>query len=503
MTILESAETVSQSGERAAEGPTLAVCVIALFAFAWHAMLPLNHDVAWIWEGAGRLLDGARFGDGVIDVNPPLAWWITILPVLFARATHLSAAVSFAAFLCALSAASILLSLRMWAASRITRWCLALFAAWALLIVPGYDFGQREHLMAVLALPYIGAVIARVQGEAPSRGLLWCAGVLGGLGFCLKPYFFFIPLVLELWLCLRRRRIDVFRIEIVAIALVAIVYLCAVFFLAPDYLHRVVPDAVAGYGAYAAPFGDTVIGLATRLVPVLVGCGFLILADPVRKIPVPAQAFLAASFGAGLACLIQSKDWAYQMFPALGFAAIVAGALIPRANAKGLAALGALVVLVPLSLPAISQWIDSDGTRARVAALSSVFSEKPDETVFAFITSPRDIHPAVVDSGARWIAPACCLHLLPAAVEKASPAAIAAGERQAQQIVTLLIGARPQIVAVDDNAAKLGFNGRFDYLAYFKHDPRFVRFWTGYREGARAGGFRIFRCTVGCSGNVG
>jgi hypothetical protein len=126
-----------------------------------------------------------------------------------------------------------------------------------------------------------------------------------------------------------------------------------------------------------------------------------------------------------------------------------------------------------------------------VAALSADFRH---HSVFAFITSPRDIHPAIVESGATWRAPACCLYLLPAAVEGRSAVAIAVGKRQARNQISRLTRNVPDVVVVDDNRFKLGFGARaFDYLAYFQSDPKFAHFWRGYREVSRVENFRVFR----------
>ena len=60
----------------------------------------------------------------------------------------------------------------------------------------GYDFGQRDPMMAASALPYLYAAARRARGEAP-RGRI-AAAVLAGLGFALKPYFLGIPALVEL-----------------------------------------------------------------------------------------------------------------------------------------------------------------------------------------------------------------------------------------------------------------------------------------------------------------
>ena len=74
--------------------------LIALATIALHVAAPANHDVAWILDGAGRLLDGARFGRDIVDVNPPLAWWLAAVPVLSARVLGTGVAVAAAAAMC-------------------------------------------------------------------------------------------------------------------------------------------------------------------------------------------------------------------------------------------------------------------------------------------------------------------------------------------------------------------------------------------------------------------
>lgn len=480
----------------------LAVILIGAVSLAWHGMLPLNHDAAWIWEGAGRLLDGARYGRDVIDVNPPLAWWLTMLPAVLSRVTGLPASFSFTAFVTLLSAAGILVILGI-ISGRVpnkTAWIIGSVAAWALFLLPGYDFGQREHLMSALVLPYLGAAALRAENGAPSRGLGLTAGILAGLGFCLKPYFLLAAVPVEIWLWRRKNRTNFVRTETVAILAVGIAYLAAVRVFAPDYLDRVVPDAMLGYSAYGAATGTVALRLLLVSAPVLAGGGLVAFSKPNDERFLFAQCFAAASAGAVLSYLAQSKGWNYQMLPALVFASIAAGAAFP-VQLRLPAIAGLSIILLFGSQGAIAQIADMDGTRARVAALSSSFRESPNGAVFAFITSPRDVHPAIVESDTMWTAPACCLYLLPASVEAShngrtphSRAILAAGMRQTQAVISMLIRKTPGIVAVDDGQTKLGFGTRrFDYLSYFLRDARFARFWREYREVRPIGNFRIFR----------
>lgn len=509
----ESAMTIAQEIERGARTnwlTPLAVACVAAMALAWHVVIPLNHDVAWIWEGAGRLLDGARFGSDVADVNPPLAWWITAIPVEISRMTGLRPRLSFVAFVEIVDLAVIATMMRLVGAQltnvALTLVCTILTAA--LLVAPGYDFGQREHLMAALALPYVGAAGLRAEGVAVPRGLAWTAGFLAGVGFCLKPYFFLIPLLIEIWLFARERFAAV-RIETITIAVTVVAYLAAIKLFAPDYLARALPDALAGYGAYHASAFAVAVRLIVEIAPVLAGIGLVLYINRSKRMPYIVQALLVATLGAALAYLIQRKGWSYQALPVIIFACGAAAFAFASGKKTAISVLGLAIVILAASRAAIDQIRDVNGARANVAALVPVFKSSANGKIFAFITSPRDVHPAVVSSGTRWIAPECCLYLIPGGVaarrdpsQLRSGAAIAAADREARTTVARLNRERPSIIAVDGGSWKLGFGDQpFDYIAYFSRKPGFAEFWRNYSEEKRIGDFRIFRCTGQCSGS--
>ena len=72
----------------------------------------INHDVAWYLYSAGRLLDGGRmYQDIFVDVNPPLALYLTVPPVYLARLTGMFSVDIFIAYLCVLMLASLTIML--------------------------------------------------------------------------------------------------------------------------------------------------------------------------------------------------------------------------------------------------------------------------------------------------------------------------------------------------------------------------------------------------------
>src|SRR5262249_10588305 len=68
----------------------------------------------------------------------------------------------------------------------------------------GYDFGQREYLMAVSALPYLVAAARGGRGETPGSRIP--LALVAAVGFALKPHFLGIPALIEFFLLVSRLR---------------------------------------------------------------------------------------------------------------------------------------------------------------------------------------------------------------------------------------------------------------------------------------------------------
>ena len=79
-----------------------------------------------------------------------------------------------------------------------------LLLAFVLLVLVGGMFGQREHLMLMLILPYAFAAAIISEGEQVPRALALLTGIMAGVGFALKPYFVPAFLGLEIYLACRR-----------------------------------------------------------------------------------------------------------------------------------------------------------------------------------------------------------------------------------------------------------------------------------------------------------
>ena len=134
----------------------------------------------------------------------------------------------------------------------------------------------------------------------------------------------------------------------------------------------------------------------------LLGVGYLTRQQG-AQIPALVQTLAVAGAASCVAALIQAKPWAYHFLPGIVFLDLTAVTLLtaenPRVDRLTLRriAFAILVVLavVPTAFEAVRAF---EGTSSRINQLAAIFRSNPgpNRTVFGFITSPRDVFPAVV-----------------------------------------------------------------------------------------------------------
>jgi hypothetical protein len=258
-------------------------------------LVPIGHDQIWqVWVGR-QLLHGAWLYRDIIEVNPPLWFWIGVPLAAIGEIFGLQSRTVVVVFF----AGSIALSLFLSPA----RYRPALIIAFVL--IPLLDFGQREHFTLIATAPYVLLIAGRACGEEVRHPL--AVGLFAAFGFALKPFFVIVPLILEavIW---RDRRI---RPETVSLALCALAYTIAVPLFAPEYLSSVIPMVRDAYGFIQGP---SILPLVLVTFGIALA-GFLSArhkGDPVsRTVGVAALAFLVAM-------IVQGKGWSYHSVPARG-----------------------------------------------------------------------------------------------------------------------------------------------------------------------------------------
>ena len=133
---------------------------------------PLNHDVAAVLQFSQRWLARRAPLFDLIDVNPPLIFVLNLIPAGIAAVTPLDGVPALQLCLFGYGGFCWWLAMRVRDRARegpVERAFLDVLPA-LFLFDAGYDFGQREHLMAVGALPYVYAAARRARASARAGG---------------------------------------------------------------------------------------------------------------------------------------------------------------------------------------------------------------------------------------------------------------------------------------------------------------------------------------------
>jgi hypothetical protein len=237
----------------------------------------------------------------------------------------------------------------------------------------------------------------------------------------------------------------------------------------------------------------------------LLSMGYLTCSQRDRA-PALWQAFVIAGGATVVAGLIQMKPWSYHFLPGIVFVTIAALALLvsgrPDPDRRGQRWIAFAIAFAISMLPTGFELAHAYETSAdRVARLAAAFRSNPgpNRTVFGFITSPRDVFPAVIAARVEWAAPFCCEYLVAAAVRAdEAPAADqskirAAGLNQALMAVSAVRVKQPGVIVVATGDDMLGFNRRrFDYVEWLTANAGFAEVLVHYRETGPIGPFRVF-----------
>ncbi len=155
-------------------------------------LLILTDNVAWHLQGARVLLGGGTLYRDFFETNPPLITYLNVPVVLLAEQFGLSLQRAFCLAVYALVIVSFGLSLRSLLESGVckcaTRWLGCCFV-YLVTILPGPDFGEREHLLVLFARPYFLDLAGRLNGGGGGKPHSTLCALLAAIGFSLKPHF--------------------------------------------------------------------------------------------------------------------------------------------------------------------------------------------------------------------------------------------------------------------------------------------------------------------------
>jgi hypothetical protein len=493
---------------------------------------PLNHDVAAVLQFSQRWLAGEHLYSDLNDVNPPLIFVLNLIPAWIAAATPLDAVAALRLCLFAYGGFCWWLAMRVrdrGAEGLVERAFLNVLPA-LFLFDAGYDFGQREHLMALAALPYVLAAARRASGEVP-RGRI-AVGLLAGVAFALKPHFLAIPALVEAAVLLGRRPEGAFLTGLAAalrrslhdpvpwlMVGVWAAYLASLPLVFPDYLGTVVPLVwnfyldLGGSSAWQVLLTPRLAVVTCLLLPLL------FLAFRGRPIPLRAPGgtlppVVALAAVAALASAIaQHKGWSYHILPielfACGLGGLLAACWLDRrritvaapAPYAVAAVLGGLFALYAVS-NGEAPWKELGYPDGQVAGLTTLLErEAADERVLVLSPGIYPIYPALNYAGVQSTLRTMNMWLLQGAYH----ACLADGRRYREvwemgrpeffvyrTVAEDFARTPPAAVLVDTDPGIPWCGSQFDFIAYFKRHPLFAEVWSHYQLAAEWGRYRLY-----------
>lgn len=466
----------------------LAVVLGALAQFR----LPMNHDVAWLLALAGRVLKGARLYVDYPEVNPPLIVWLN-LPVAWAAdltglaPTTLLRALVVTLAVIALGASACLTRGRRDAGGAGA--AMLVVAAYALVALPGYDFGQREHLALLLVLPYLAEAACRAEGAAASRGAQLAVAAWATVGIALKPHFLLVPLLVEAVVLAHSRRRPGAGLVLMAALLAA--YGVAVLWLTPDYLPmmRLFSRAYWHYGSES--WFDFLRVPQCFNALILVACHWALRPRP----RAPGHVLSAAALGFALAAIVQHKAWSYHWYPVLALAWLLfahAGAVaVARRTWRGRPLAPAMAAVLAVALAGMALL-----TAPRAGQRANPFPDMLGPAIRALgggpvlvLASPlRVAYPLVMQAGIDATARFPSMGLVAAALQTGDAAV---GDYLRQTLAQDVRARPPRLLIVE--TAPYGLPPGFDYLAYFGREPALGRLFGRSRQVGVVGPFRILQ----------
>jgi hypothetical protein len=502
------------------------VCLIAIVALGAGAEFATfaRSDTAFLLYAAEHVLDGARLYVDVVEINPPLIVALNLPAVILARAVGASDIAIYRALvtlglLGALAFADWSLRRALDPDSDRLRRRLVLVLALALFLAPGNDFGQREHLLIALALPWVLLVVARTSGRPAPAGPALTAGVLAGLGLAIKPHFLLLWLAVEGYASWRLHARRPSYEALGAIGFLAL-YAAGVAILTPQYfdLVRLLGPAYAGFGR--DPFLHVLVtapGTTVCYLAALAGVA-LLRASKHRTLWAVLLVALVASFVAGAA---QQKGWGYHFYPSRVFALVLLALAVmdirrplarPVQQVYAAAAFAALAVSLLLSVEeGIVRVRHRDPAReAEQRQLDELVAAVRRHTprggsLYVLSYTIGSSFPLVNYSAVRWASRFPHLWIIEAVYQDQlhaprplrfhTPAEMDRAERYLNDAVYEdLTRNRPDVLMVLKHARDTVGNSlrRVDYLAYFGRDPRIAAALKRYRLAEEVGQYLLY-----------
>ncbi|MDQ5933636.1 MAG: hypothetical protein QG574_934 [Cyanobacteriota bacterium erpe_2018_sw_21hr_WHONDRS-SW48-000092_B_bin.40] len=243
---------------------TAAALLAVLFVILIHPMR-IGFDQAKYLIMADMLWHGKTLYVDIIDLNPPLICYISLIPSLASALFNIPASLAFSLFIWSLSVYCVtaIYALATKAKEQLNWPLINTFtlsiATYEFMLTTNrlrflFEWGQREHIFMLSYWPFFILRYLRWQQLSMPPWLAIPVGAIAGCGMCLKPYFFIPAILTELyWLIQSKERAirPFLKVEIAAAAAVAALYTMHFKLLSAAeqhaYFDLLMPLTISGY----------------------------------------------------------------------------------------------------------------------------------------------------------------------------------------------------------------------------------------------------------------
>ena len=457
------------------------LCVYALAALL-QSQFTINWDTAWDIDIAKKLLNNGNYHHDFFDLNPPLIIYLLTPVLAFQSLFNLSSQVSLDLYIFLLSIISLFLChielKKIYTPAKqafIQIYILVLACIY--LLLPLTDFGEREHLLVMFAMPYILLCTRRLTGHQIPRIEAITIGIFAGIGFAIKPYFILVPLLIELHsLYFTRKLFFCIRPEFIIVLAIYTSHFILTFFIHSDYFSIVAPTAIQ---FYYGGFTD-----AWSIVLVNINTYFLILATLVfifisrKNIFNNINSVIFTAFIAYiLIYLIQHSDWKYHILPAFSLGILLIFLALTeiwpeiQLASKTKQCLLALFACTTLSMPLtllINYYYLGVEIKKHTVVLTHFLQEHAKNKSVLFIdASPREFYPAINASSVKNASRFLHMFWLPC-IAKHPGSTFTLEESLNQLMIEDIEQNKPDYIFFDIKKYKTFYEGvMFNYLDYF------------------------------------
>ncbi|TAK73665.1 MAG: hypothetical protein EPO11_08080 [Gammaproteobacteria bacterium] len=462
--------------------------LLIVLAYFLQTHLLLSGDVGYLLYVTNQFLEGGTYTKDFFETNPPMILYLYTPACLLAKFTGISIITAVRIYISVLILLSFYLCMTL--LKRIIQpqdkflfTLLRYMVLFILLFLPAYHFGQREHLLMILILPYLlSCVLLKEKKNLPAH-TAFLIGFLAGCGFALKPFFLVTLGLVELYVS------NWIRIESLVIACVLILYLGSIFIFQPNYIYILLPLISDLY--FIGPAQPWLVLLTT---PTVCLCFFAIFVylfcyqqDRYRPL---SMIFLLALLGMIVAFLLPQTAWYYHVLPALSLSCLLMTLCFGQAlmtRRLFLVSASLFILFIPFNI-VYEMYADSMAYKIQGPTpklISYINSLPTPHSVFCFsYHTTEDCFPLVYATHSTYSGRYPFFWWLRGLIKQKDSATI---QKEKAYLMTVL---EEDLTKNKHNIIIIGPG--FDFIRYFSQDEKFREAWQHYSYLTTIDSFQVY-----------